>query len=42
MGSSKDAKSFISNRNAKVLAGLFVLISLALTFLFRDNLDNSH
>jgi PAS domain S-box-containing protein len=38
MGSSIDAKSFISYRNAKVLASIFVLISLTITFLFKENL----
>ena len=38
MGSSIDAKSFISYGNAKVLVSLFVLISLTITFLFRENI----
>ena len=38
MSSSTDAKSFISYRNAKILVSLFVLISLTVTFLFREDL----
>ena len=34
----EEAKSFVSYRNVKILASLYVLFSLMLTFLFRDNL----
>ena len=37
MGSSEEAK-LVSYRNAKILASLYVLFSLMLTFLFRHNL----
>lgn len=33
------ANSFITYRHAKVVAGLFVLTSLAITFLFRENIS---